>query len=142
MRVNWIAILIAGFADWVLGGVWFKTFANQWTAGLRMPEPEMQAYMSHPNFLPYFIALVSSIVIAYVIARVLARSESHSMFSGIIAGALIGLAAALAMVTEMAFEARAGSFMLISSAYPLIGGILMGIVLGVWKPRRAATSQS
>jgi hypothetical protein len=40
------------------------------------------------------------------------------------------------MVTEMVFEVRMQSFILISAAYPLAGCILMGIVLGAWKPKR------
>jgi hypothetical protein len=135
MRLNWIAIGVAGVADWVLGAAWFTVFTNQWRAGLRMAPEDMQAYMSHPNFWPYIIALLCSILMAYVIARVVASSETHGLFRGISAGVLIGLAAAVAMVTEMVFEARLGSFILISAAYPFLGCILMGIIIGVWKPK-------
>ena len=46
-----------------------------------------------------------------------------------------GIVAALAMITEMAFEYRSSTFMFISAAYPLFGSVLMGIVIGVWKPK-------
>jgi len=137
MRINWLAIILAAVADWILGGVWFTTFASQWRAGLRMPPEEMQAYMAHPNFWPYLIALLCSFLMAYVIARVVGGWESHGLFRGIFAGILVGLAAAVAMVTEMVFEIRPGSFILISAAYPLLGCILMGIIIGVWKPKAA-----
>lgn len=139
MRVNWIAILIAAVADWILGAVWFTVFANQWRAGLRMAPAELQGYMSHPNFWPYLIALLCSFLMAYAIARVLAAAPTQGLFRGISAGILVGLAAAMAMVTEMAFEIRPGPFVLISAAYPLVGCILMGIILGVWKPKGART---
>jgi hypothetical protein len=48
---------------------------------------------------------------------------------------MTGIVAALAMITEMAFEMRSSRFMFICAAYPLIGSILMGIVIGVWKPK-------
>ncbi|MFZ0795729.1 MAG: DUF1761 domain-containing protein [Candidatus Korobacteraceae bacterium] len=139
MRLNWLAILLAGVADWLLGAVWFTAFANQWKMGLRMPAEEMQAYMSHPNFWPYLIALLCSFLMAYVIARLVAGSATHTLFRGIIVGILIGLAAALAMVTEMVFEIRPGSFILISAGYPLVGCILMGIIIGAWKPKGRAS---
>jgi hypothetical protein len=139
MRLNWAAVLLAAVADWLLGAVWFTVFANQWRMGLRMPAEELQAHMSHPNFWPYLIALLCSFLMAYVIARLVAGSASHSLFRGIIVGTLIGLAAAMAMVTEMVFEIRAGSFILISAAYPLLGCILMGIIIGVWKPKGTAS---
>jgi hypothetical protein len=135
MRVNWAAILVAGVADWVLGAVWFTVFANQWRAGLRMAPDEMQRYMSHPNFWPYLIALLCSLLMAYIIARIVAGYTAHGLFRGVYVGILVGFAAAFAMVTEMVFEVRPGPFVLISSAYPLLGCILMGIIIGVWKPK-------
>jgi hypothetical protein len=72
---------------------------------------------------------------AYAIAKLIAGSETRSLFRGITVGILVGFAAALAMVTEMVFEIRPGSFVLISAGYPLVGCILMGIILGAWKPK-------
>jgi hypothetical protein len=138
MRLNWLAILVAAVADWLLGAVWFTAFANQWRAGIRMPESELQAYMAHPNFWPYLIALLCSFLLAYVIARVVANSGTHGLFRGIVTGILVGLAAAVAMVTEMVFEVRAGSFILISSAYPLLGCVLMGVIIGAWRRKAVA----
>jgi hypothetical protein len=139
MRLNWPAVALAAVLDWLLGAVWFTVFANQWRAGLRMAPEELQAYMAHPNYWPYLIALLCSFLMAYVIGRLVGGSETHGLFRGIMVGALVGLAAAMAMVTEMVFEIRAGWFILISAAYPLMGCILMGIIIGVWKPRSIAT---
>ena len=138
MRVNWAAILVAGIADWLLGAVWFTAFSKQWQAGLRMSPEELQMYMSHPNFWPYLIALLCSCLMAYVIARLVRNYQTHSLFHGIHAGILVGLAAAVAMITEMVFEYRAPPFMLISAAYPLLGCILMGIIIGAWRPKAIA----
>jgi hypothetical protein len=137
MRINWGAVVLAGFANWVLGAVWFTTFRAPWQAGTRMSPEELQAYTAHPDYWPYIISLLCSVLIAFVIARLLGGSQSHGLFRGIRVGILVGLAAALAMLTEMAFEMRAVSFIMISAAYPLLGCILMGIILGVWKPKAA-----
>lgn len=134
MRLNWAAVVVAGIADWILGAVWFKAFGTPWNAGSRIPE-ELQEYMGHPNFWPYIVSLVCSILIAYVIARILSGYPTHSLFRAIGVGVLIGLAAAVAMITEMVFEVRAVQFIMISVAYPLLGCILMGIIVGVWKPK-------
>ena len=95
-----------------------------------------------PNYWPYLIALLCSILMAYAIARLVGGSETHGLFRGNTRRHLVGLAAAVAMITEMVFEIRAGSFILISAAYPFLGCILMGIIIGAWKPkqeRRART---
>lgn len=133
MGLNWPAILVAAISDWLLGAVWFTVFSKQWQAGLRMSPEELQAHMAHPDFWPYIIAFLCSALLAYVIARLLASSPSHGLLRGITVGLLIGLATAVAMVTEMVFEARIQSFILMSAAYPLLGCVLMGIIIGVWR---------
>ncbi len=136
MRVNWIAVLVAGVLDWLLGGVWFTIFASQWKAGLRMSSDDIGSYAAHPNFWTYLIALLCSLLMAYAVARLLAGSVTHSLFRGILVGILVGFAAGLALVTEMVFEIRAPSFILVVAAYPLLGCILMGSILGIWKPKQ------
>jgi len=138
MRINWAAVALAGFADWILGAVWFTALKAPWQAGTRISPEELQAYTAHPNAWPYIISLLCSILIALFIARLLSGSQSHGLLRGIRVGVLVGLAAALAMLTEMVFEMRAVSFIMISATYPLLGCILMGIILGVWKPKAKA----
>ncbi len=135
MRINWPAITLAAVVHWLFGAVWFTVFAKPWQAGLRMSPEELQGYISHPNYWPYIISFICSLVIAYVIARWVGVYDKHRLFHGISVGILVGLAAALAMVTEMVFEMRSRPFMLISALYPLIGCVLMGIVIGVWRPK-------
>jgi len=139
MKLNWLAVLVAAIVHWLFGAVWFTVFRVPWQAGIRMSPEELQTYMAHPNFWPYIIALLCNLVLAYVIARVLAGYEGHGLFRGISVGILIGLATALAMVTEMAFELRSPQFMAISAGYPLAGCIVMGIIIGVWKPKADMT---
>ncbi len=133
MRVNWPAIVVAAVADWLLGAVWFTVFAKQWRAGIGMPADQLQANMAHPNFWPFLVALVCSIVMAYAIAHLVGGWGTHNLFRGILAGILVGLATAAAMATEMVFEIRPGSFILIAAGYPLVGSILMGVIIGAWR---------
>jgi heme/copper-type cytochrome/quinol oxidase subunit 4 len=141
MGLNWPAVLVAGIADWLLGAVWFTVFSKQWQAGLRMSPEQLQTQMAHPNFWPYIIAFLCSVLLAYVIARLVASSPTHGLFRGITIGLLVGLGAAVAMVTEMVFEVRAQSFILISAAYPFLGCILMGIIVGAWRRKPVQTER-
>jgi hypothetical protein len=134
MQLNWAAVVLAGVADWILGAVWFTAFRTPWQAGTRIPPEELQVYMAHPNPWPYIISLLCSILMAYAIARVLS-GRTQTLIHGIGIGMLIGLVAAIAMITEMVFELRAASFIMISAAYPLLGCILMGAIVGAWRPK-------
>jgi|SRR5271165_3862312 len=135
MRLNWPAILVAAIVHWLLGAVWFTVFSSAWTSGLRMAPDELQTYRAHPNFWPYLIALLCNFLLAYAIARLLSGSETQGLFRGIRVGLLVGMAIAVAMATELVFELRPRSFIVIAAGYPLLGCILMGIILGTWKPK-------
>jgi len=137
MKVNWGAILLAAIVHFGFGAVWFTTFLHPWLAGTRMSAEEQQMWMTHPSFWPRIISILCSIGMALVISWVLGISCKFSLVRGAVVGLMVGIVAALAMITEMAFEMRSSSFMFISAAYPLIGSVLMGIVLGVWKPKGA-----
>lgn len=132
MKINWGAVLLAAIVDFLLGAVWFTLFKAQWTAGA---DQDAASGASHPDFWPYVISFLCSLLLAYVIARIVASSASHTLLRGLSAGALVGLATFAAMVTEMAFEMKGRNFMAISAGYPLVGCILMGLVIGVWRPR-------
>ena len=137
MKINWGAIVIAALIHFGFGAVWFTAFAKAWQAGTGIPPEEMQQYTAHPNFWPYLISFLCSLGIALVISWVMGVSCKFSLFRGIITGLMVGIVAFLAMITEMAFEMRSSIFMFICAAYPLIGSVLMGIVIGVWKPKGA-----
>ena len=135
MGINWAAVGVSSVVYWLLQAAWFTTFSRQWETGLRMAPEELAAYKAHPNFWPYVIALVCNFVLAYVIARVLALGEAHNVFRGFRVGLLVGVVAALAMITEMVFEVRSQQFMMVAAGCPLVGCALMGMILGVWKPK-------
>jgi Protein of unknown function (DUF1761) len=138
MKINWGAILLAAIVHFGFGAVWFTAFGAAWRAGTRMSPEELQTYMSHPNFWPYIISFLCSIGMALVISWVLGMTCKFGLVRGLIAGMMVGIVAALAMITEMAFEYRSTNFMFISGAYPLLGSMLMGMVIGVWKPKGVA----
>jgi hypothetical protein len=55
-------------------------------------------------------------------------------------GLVLGFGLAFtAMVTELVFEARSGQFLLIAGGYPVVGCVVMGAILGAWKPKGLAS---
>jgi Protein of unknown function (DUF1761) len=137
--MNWIAILVAAVVDWLIGAVWFTVFGKAWMAGLNIPPEQLEAYRAHPNFWPYVIAFLCSLILAFVIARTLAIGETHTLVRGVRVGILVGLATAVALITELAFQMMGQTFIAISAGYPLVGCIIMGIILGAWKPKFRAS---
>jgi len=141
MRVNMRAVVVAAIVHFAFGAFWFTVYANPWRAGTRLTPEEIQHYIAHPMFWPYLISFLCRLGMALVIASTLAAQCRYGLVRGAITGLMVGIVAALAMITEMVFEMRLASFMVISAGYPLIGSILMGIVIGVWRPKGAAAQE-
>ena len=137
MKVNWGAIVVAALVHFGFGAVWFITLSKRWLEGTRMSPEELQMYLSKINVWAFIISFLCSLGMALVISWVMGVSCKFSLFRGMVAGLMVGIVAALAMITEMAFEMRSSNFMFISAAYPLLGCVLMGMVLGVWRPKGA-----
>jgi hypothetical protein len=139
MRINWGAVGVAGVVYWLFQAGWFTIFQVPWENGLRMSPEEIATYKAHPNFIPYVIALICNLVLAFIIARVLALGGVWTLVRGFRIGLLVGIAIALAMLTEMHFEDRLHTFIAVSAGAPLAGCIVMGLILGAWKPKLEST---
>ena len=135
MKVNMGAVSLAAIVQFAFGAFWFAAFAAPWRAGTRLTPEEIQNYMAHPMFWPYLISFLCSLGMALVIAWVLGVQCRYGIVRGAVSGLMVGIVAALAIITEMVFEMRVASFMMICAGYPLIGSCLMGIVLGLWRPK-------
>ncbi len=135
MRVNWAAVFASGIVYWLFQAGWFFLFSPQWQAGLGLSAEEIASYKAHPNFVPYVIALICNLVLAFIIARVLALGGVWGLIRGFRIGLLVGLVAALAMLTQLHFEQRPWLFIAIAAGAPVAGCLLMGMILGVWKPK-------
>ena len=138
MKVNWGAVLLATIVNFGFGFFWFATFATPWRAGLQISAEELQQSLQHPSFWPRLIAILCSIGMALGISWVMGMACKFGLVRGLLAGLMVGIVAALAMITELAFEMHSAVFMCISAGYPLFGCMLMGMVIGIWKPKDVA----
>jgi hypothetical protein len=67
-RVNYLAVLVAGVAIFIVGGLWYSLiFAKPWTALMGITEEKMKEFKSSPaaKMMPllYLGALISAFVI-------------------------------------------------------------------------------
>lgn len=137
------AVIVAAMAHWVLGAAWFTIFAKPWIAGLRMSEGEIAQIMGHPKPTGYIVALVANFGMAVVIARVMRMLGRGNAAQGARLGMMLGAGIAmLPMMTEFFFEFRHLEFALIAAAYPAVGCVLMGAIIGGWRGKNAVESSA
>ena len=136
MKTNYLAVIVAAIAYWLLGAIWYGVvFGEAWMA-LEHMTPE-QARSMNP-VLPYVITLVLNVLIAYALAQICIWRNADTLGRGASVGVLlwIGFVGPVTFTTYM-YEMRPKELFAINQFYPLAGFVLMGAILGGWKKKSA-----
>jgi len=137
MRPNYVAVLVAAIAYWLLGAVWYGVlFGKQWMA-LENITPEQASSMN--PLAPYVISFILNLVIAFVLAQLCAWRNANTAARGAALGILmwIGFLGPVTYTTYM-YEMRPKQLFAINEFYVLVGMCLMGAILGAWPKKQIA----
>lgn len=132
MEINWLAVVVAAFSAFVLGGLWFSPFLFQkvWMRASGVTEEE--AAGGNPAKI-FGLAFVFSLVMSANLAAFLADPGTDLVW-GMTAGFLAGFGwVAMAIGIISLFERRPISYMLINGGYMVVALTVMGAILGGWR---------
>ena len=136
MKTNYLAVIVAAIAYWLLGAIWYGVvFGKAWMALEHMTEE--QARSMNP-VLPYVITLALNVLIAYALAQICIWRNADTLGRGASVGVLlwIGFVGPVTFTTYM-YEMRPKELYAINQFFPLAGFVLMGAILGGWKKKSA-----
>ena len=135
-EINWLAVLVAGFATFMLGGAWYTAlFGKAWQSAHGFSEETIktaQAQMSPAKFFGGM--LVCYLVLALGMAIVMQWCRIYTLAGGASLGLIVGLAIVTPVVLTNHMPSmvkRAGFF--IDASYSLIYCTLIGAILGAWQ---------
>ena len=130
--VNYLAVLVAAVAYWVLGALWYSgpLFGRAWMRGIGKTEEQIRSEFSPLNLLWAFIL---GFIAAYGIARIMAWTGGASVSAGIEIGLLTGVSFGVAtLATHDVMEGRPRVLTAINALYTILGFLLMGLIIGLW----------
>ena len=131
MGVSWLAIIVAAIVKFIIGAAWYTVlFGRQYRELQGVPEGASQSGLG--------LAMLAQIIGDLIMAYILARFIEHYAIGGIGGGILIGFMAWLGFVaTIMAgtifYEKKPPMLVYINAGYQLVGIVVMGAILGVWR---------
>jgi hypothetical protein len=137
MRVNYLAVLVAGLVYFFLGFLWYGVIFNK--AWMQWEFPLTPATANHNNVpLMYLCSFVLGLVMCYVLALICDWRGANAL-----TGALLGILMWVGFVLPTSyaasmFEGRPKHLYAINYGYCLVGMILAGLIVGGWRRRRAA----
>jgi len=139
MKTNYLAVVVAAVAYWVLGAIWFGVvFGRQWLQLEHIPPEQVAAMNGAAAAFPYIMSFVLNLIIAFVLAQLCAWRNATTAARGASLGVLlwIGIIGPITYTTNM-YEMRPLNLFLLNEGYVLVGLFLMGAILGAWTKKSA-----
>ena len=133
-NINWLAILIAGLAFFMLGALWYSKilFAPKWIAyhKIDVNDPELKkgtaAIMTG--------SLLMMIIVSIILAILIERMQLSGWMSGLKLGLLTGLGfATTAISITYLYTKKPFGLHLIDCGYHVVGHIIVAIILCSWQ---------
>lgn len=134
--VNWIAVLVAAAATFVLGGLWYTAlFGKLWQKLNGYSAEKVKAMQKARPPQVFFGVMIGSYLILAAVLGILFHSFGvASAGTGAAVGGLIwlGPAAAIGMTSWIASDKHIGVYA-IDLLYQLVFLLMMGAILGGWR---------
>jgi hypothetical protein len=136
VRQNYLAILVAAIACFLLEAGWYSFFMKAWLNGIGRTREWLMSAAGYNPALQYGTALVMAALMAAVISWFTQMTGPQTLWRGIKVGAIAWFGFELtAWSTEYVFEVRPASLLGVNAGFWLAGMILMGAIVGAWKKK-------
>jgi hypothetical protein len=133
-NINWLAVIVAGIAGWLVGAVWYSVLSKQWLAaqGKTMETAKQEpAGQSLPVLL--IIVFVANLIMAAMLYGIMIHVGPFTVRLGMISGALIWFGFVItAIATNYAFQGRKPMLTVIDGGYWLAVLLVIGAILGAF----------
>ena len=127
--LNWLAILVATVASFVLGYVWYgPVFGKAWLAALGKTEDEIK-----PSPTPFIITFFTTFITCVAMAVFLDMLQVTSLMGGALLGFTVGIAfITCSAVSDGAYCRWSWALVALQSGYRTVYCVIMGMILAVW----------
>ena len=133
-HINWLAVLVAGIAYFMLGGLWYSKilFGTKWAALLKIDMNDANSKKGVAAIM--FYSFVFMLLTALGLAILVARLDLTAIISGIKLGLVTGLLFSVMSISiGFLYERKPLALYFISGGYQLLGNIIAAVILVAWK---------
>jgi hypothetical protein len=135
MDLNYIAILVSTIIFFGIGAAWYGLLSKQWLNAIEKTQKDLQNMKNMPtNWFPYVMSFIMIGLLNVTLAYFIAALDYTSALDGALLGATLwGGFTATSLLTHGGYEDKKFSAFFINGGYFLIGSILSGIILALWR---------
>lgn len=132
-HVNWLAVLVAGLAYFLLGAFWYTTlFGKKWQSYNRvlMNDPNAKKGTAAIMFVSFILMLICTLGLALIVTRLSLTGWEVGLKLGLLTGVCF---AATAVHISYIYEKRPLGLHLINGLYNVAGNIIAAIIIACWR---------
>jgi heme/copper-type cytochrome/quinol oxidase subunit 2 len=130
-RMNYLAVVVAAVAAFVMSSVWYTIFGNAWME-LRGIDPATAAGMATPAWKMLFV-IAQSLVVAFMLAYFVVHLGISNWKGAVRLGALVWVFPAMILLGSVVHENVPLMLAAIHTGDWLVKLLLMSVILGVWR---------
>ena len=131
--INYLDIVLAAVAAWLVGAVWYMALGKPWMAALGKTREELMGPTGKPSAAPFIISFVAELVMAFVLAVLIVRLGPVTLANGIATGFLAWVGfVATSMVVNHGFSGARLMLTAIDSGHWLAVLLVEGAVIGAF----------
>jgi len=133
-NVNYLAVVVAGIATFMIGGAWYTFFAKTWQRAQGYSEERVKELQKQSSPVKIFgTMIICYLVISLVMAIIIQVSAINTLQAGATLGLLVWILVACVGLTSHVSRDVALSGYLIDTGYQLIYCVGTGSLLAVWQ---------
>lgn len=133
-QINWLAVLVAAIAFFVLGAIWYSfLFRGSWIklTAVIMDDPNAKKGIAGIMLSSFVLTFICAIGLALFVNK---ANTPLSWMSGAKVGLVAGICfCATAISNSYLYEKRPFGLHLINGGYNVVGCLIAGIILAVWR---------
>ena len=134
-NINWLAVLVATVAYFMLGALWYSKalFGGTWAklVNLDMNNPDLKKGMGGMMVSTFVLMFIVTFGLAVLIVKI---GFIQEFMYGVKLGLLTGLAFATTAVSiNYVYERRPSNLYLINNGYHVIGHVVVATILVLWR---------
>jgi len=133
--INYVAILVAAIAGWLVGAVWYGVLGKQWTAAMGWTEADMKGPDGKRRMPmgPMVIAFIAQIIIATMLAGLIGHIGPVNPERGMVSGVLVWFGFVITTTAvSYAFQHRKPMLTIIDGGHWLAVLVVQGAIIGAF----------
>ena len=134
--INFIAVLVAAVAGWLVGAVWYGVLGKQWMAALGWTEADCAGPdgKRHMPIGPMILAFIAQIIMALMLAGVVGHiGGMPNIVNGLVSGVLVWFGFVITTIAVInAFQKRKAMLTIIDGGHWLAVLVVQGLILGLF----------